>query len=267
MAMALAVYHVAAGMDVLLSQEEIHELLALAEVSAGGGQPLACVLCGKPIDVTATAEVNLGLAISMTGGGQQTPDLLVPAWTHPSCGGARVWAQGRLNAVRRAAGLPIWGDDPAPQGLAAGREPDWFASSRVRHHSTIYPLLIIQPGQLHPYGTLGHVADMLTMGLRPVDLTRDRIEEVAGWQVRMERGRVAEITRRGAGAWWRADAATGNVDVEWKKAGKARRQAVLLVLPPGWLTDDQRDPAELMLRACAEGATYGGLIPVRGSFF
>jgi hypothetical protein len=35
-AMALAVYHVAAGVDVLVSQEEIHEVLALAEGSAAG---------------------------------------------------------------------------------------------------------------------------------------------------------------------------------------------------------------------------------------
>ncbi|MCA2225866.1 hypothetical protein [Nonomuraea aurantiaca] len=46
--------------------------------------------------------------------------------------------------------------------VAAGREPDWFTSSRVRHHSTIYPLLVIQPGRLHPYGTLGH-------GWRPIE--------------------------------------------------------------------------------------------------
>ncbi|MFF0249960.1 hypothetical protein [Streptosporangium sandarakinum] len=268
--MAVAVYHVAAGVDVLVSQEEIHELLSLAEGSASSGRPVECALCDEPIDVTAAAEVNLGLAISQTGGGPESPGLLIPVWTHPACGRARIWAHAQLNAARRAAGLPIWGDDldsATPQSLDITREPDWFTFSRVRHQGAVYPLLVIQPGRFHPYGMSGHLADMLSMGLRRVDLMRDRIEEITGWQVRMERGRVAEITRRGAGAWWRADAATGDVDVEWKKAGKARRQVVLLVLPPGWLTDDQGDPTELMLRACAERAAYGGLVAVRGTFF
>ncbi|MEU7828493.1 MULTISPECIES: hypothetical protein [unclassified Nonomuraea] len=185
----LAIHHVAAGIDVLLSQENVSELLAQAEGIASGEWPLRCALCDKPIGVAVTAEVNLGLVISTTGG-PQSPDLVIPAWTHPSCGRARVWAQAALNAAPRDAGLPIWGDDPAPQGLDAGREPDWFTSSRVRHHNVIYPLLVVQPGQPHPYGAPGHVADMLTMGLRPVELTRERIDEVAGWQVRVAAGQL-----------------------------------------------------------------------------
>ncbi|MGW4412649.1 hypothetical protein ACWEJ6_52275 [Nonomuraea sp. NPDC004702] len=105
------------------------------------------------------------------------------------------------------------------------------------------------------------------MGLRPVDLTRGGIDEITGWQVRMERGRVTELTRRGAAAWWRADTTTGGVDVEWRKAAKARRQTVLLVLPPGWFAGDQDDITGQMLRACSEGVAFGGLIPVRGTIF
>ncbi|MEU1390042.1 MULTISPECIES: hypothetical protein [unclassified Nonomuraea] len=81
---------------------------------------------------------------------------------------------------------------------------------------------------------------------------RGGIDEITGWQVRMERGRVAELTRRGAAAWWRADATTGGVDIEWRKAAKARRQAVLLVLPPLRLTDDQSDLSGRMMQACAD---------------
>ncbi|MGW4412648.1 hypothetical protein ACWEJ6_52270 [Nonomuraea sp. NPDC004702] len=159
--MALAVYHVAAGADVLIGQEGIGELLALAENSPGGAHALECVLCDQPIDLTPGAEVNLGLAISQTGGGPDHPGLLLPAWTHPDCGRARVWAQAQLNAARLQAGLPVWGDDPVPQSTDPGRESDWFTSSRVRHRNTVFPLLVIQPGAIHPYGTPGHVADML----------------------------------------------------------------------------------------------------------
>ncbi|MEV4399014.1 hypothetical protein [Nonomuraea sp. NPDC049607] len=149
----------------------------------------------------------------------------------------------------------------------AGSEPDRGTSGSVRHRDAIFPLLVIQPGAFHPYGTPGYVADMLSMGLRPVDLTRGAIDEITGWQVRMERGRVAELTRRGTAAWWRADATTGGVDVEWRKAAKARRQMVLLVLPPGRPAGEQDDITGQMLRACSEGVASGGVIPVRGTFF
>ncbi|MEV4254070.1 hypothetical protein AB0J52_13005 [Spirillospora sp. NPDC049652] len=60
---------------------------------------------------------------------------------------------------------------------------------------------------------------------------------------------------------------TGIVDGQWRTVGKSRRAAVLVVLPPGWLTDQHLDdPSERMLQACTEQVATGGLMQLRGTF-
>ncbi|MCA2219913.1 hypothetical protein [Nonomuraea aurantiaca] len=109
----------AAGIDVLLSQENVSELLAQAEGIASGEWPLRCALCDKPIGVAVAAEVNLGLVISTTGG-PQSPDLVIPAWTHPSCGRARVWAPSMTSSAPATPHERAIRDRPA-RGPAGGQ--------------------------------------------------------------------------------------------------------------------------------------------------
>ncbi|MFC5183578.1 hypothetical protein EBO15_16560 [Actinomadura harenae] len=158
----------------------------------------------------------------------------MPVWTHPGCGRPRIWTAQQADAARHARGLPTGGAAPAPYSPGPYGQADWFTFSRVRLGRAVHPLLVVQPGQPNAHGSAGHYADMLSMGLRPVDLHRGRVEDVEAWTVHMDRGRIARITRRGAGAWWVADAGTGIVDGQWRAVGRSRRVVVLLVLPPGW---------------------------------
>ncbi len=63
----------------------------------------------------------------------------------------------------------------------------------------IHPLVVIQPGRPHPYGLQGHLAELLSYGVGPVDLSGAiPPPRLTGWRMRCEHGRLTAPMRRGA---------------------------------------------------------------------
>ncbi|MEV4254069.1 hypothetical protein AB0J52_13000, partial [Spirillospora sp. NPDC049652] len=117
---SVAVYYLAAGMDLFLDQSDVRTLLQMAE---SGTSPLVCWLCDDPIEVAASASVNLGLQIPV--GREDAP--LVPVWTHPGCGRPRIWTAQQVDAACHGRGLPVHGAAPTPPspGPRDQAEADW----------------------------------------------------------------------------------------------------------------------------------------------
>lgn len=159
------------------------------------------------------------------------------------------------------------------------REPSWSCRWPVRPYrrSTClnphghaagdcqHPMLVVQPGQPHEHGLDGWRADLLSYGLKPVDLNSPDPATVVEWQVRLERGRLTAITRSGAGS--RYEQAGGHpTPGEWRQAARRTRSVLLLVVPAGTV-DPTADPdgRASLARAGQAGNVLGGVVPVRGS--
>lgn len=267
-------YMVAPGVDQFLDEPAIGSLLQLAEASTTGGDPIVCHLCDECVDVAQVNPVHLGLATFTTSRG----DALTPVWTHPGCGPARIWTLEGLDEERARRGLstgmaaamagPTSATDESAQPPASGpreRAPDYTLGSVVQlPRRGIVPLLVIQPGEPHEHGLDGHMADLLSMGLKPVALDGRPIAEVPTWQVRVDRGRLTALTRSGAGTWYRQDGGHP-MSEEWRKAARKQRAALVIVLPAGTITDDGTDQRSALARAAEQGRALGGLMSIRGT--
>lgn len=273
-------YLTSAGMDHYLDQEELAALPQLAEQGAATGRPVICHLCDQAIDVLTDTEVHIGLAVLP--GPATDPDggPVVPVFTHSQCGAARVWSWAALAAERQRRSLPVAdhdrpsGEEDGPLASATAGGPareaeDLALFSMAQLTGGVYPLLVIEPGTPHPHGADGHHTDLLSAGLHPVDLSSPVAPDLPGWQLRLNGGRLAAITRSGAGAWYRSEPGHPTPGM-WRTRAREQRAALLLVVPPGTLgtgivagAEEERKAA--LARAAAAGRVLGGVLPVRGT--
>ncbi|GAA1613383.1 hypothetical protein GCM10009733_006840 [Nonomuraea maheshkhaliensis] len=270
----VAAYVLSPGVEHLLTEQERADLLRHAEASAVAGEPLTCMLCDYSADSAAEREIHVGLALRTLHRDGHNLDVLIPVWSHPRCARARIWAWAELEDERRRRGLPASDehDEPGPSPTAGSDttrtaemgEADYTLFSLARLTDSIHPLVVIQPGRPHPYGLQGHLAEMLSYGLGPVDLSGDiPPPRLADWQMRCDRGRLSALTRRGAGTWYRQ--ADGHpTPGEWRKAARAQRQALVLVLAPGTVADDGTDHRQA-LATVPDGHLLGGLMAITGT--
>ena len=256
-------YLMSAGMEELVGKKQLAALPQVAEASAAGGDPIVCHLCDESIDVLAESEVHIGLTIMPNSGGE----VVVPVWTHAGCGRTRVWAWSALAQERRRRGLEADEQFLPGNGRPAGtkRVEDFTMFSVARLSGGIFPLLVVQPGEPHEHGLDGWRADLLSYGLKPVDLNNPDPAVVPEWQARLERGRLTAITRSGAGTWY--EQAGGHpTPGEWRQAARRTRSVLLLVVPAGTIDPDaDPDGRASLARAAQAGNVLGGVVPVRGS--
>lgn len=257
-----------AGMDQYVTAEEMRLLVELGEASTTGGDPIICFLCDESIDVTAGAEVHIGLAL-FTNEHEGEPDACVPVWTHEHCGHARIWTSMALDAERHRRGLPTHRPQPDdnPRSDAAGEPAADYTLFSLAQLSDAgpTPLVVIQPGRPHEHGVAGHLADLVSQGLQPVDLSGQQPPaELPAWQLRTERGRLTAVTRSGAGAWYRQDGGHPTPG-EWRQAARKKRAALVLVVPAGTFPDDGTDHRAELAAAAAAGHVLGGLMSIRGT--
>lgn len=268
-------YVFSAGTDLYLTEQDQVALCKVGEASATGGEPIVCFLCDEPIDVTTESEVHVGLLPLQHDDGQA--ETIMPVLTHRGCGLARIWTPSELDAERARRGLSTGafspagpgastdGEDRADGGERAGGQEDFTMFSLVRLPAGIHPLLVIQPGRPHEHGLRAHLAELTSQGLRPVALDGSAApEEVAGWQIRTERGRLTALTRSGAGAWYRQEGGYP-LPGDWRKAARRRRAALVVVLPAGTLTDDGTDQRAALAAAARDGLALGGVMSIRGT--
>ncbi|WP_330269946.1 hypothetical protein [Streptomyces griseorubiginosus] len=261
-------YLMSAGMDQLLSVEEMQGLVEHAEKSAGTGDPVVCFLCDEPIDVAAESEVHVGLSTRTLKVDGRELDAVQPVWTHSGCGRTRIWPWPELMAERQRRGLYVAPDDRQPEKPATQgpRNADYTHFSVARQPGGgMVPLVLVEPGEHDEHGIEGHLAARLSEGFKPVDLTgATPFPVLDGWHLRCERGRMVSVMRAGGGAWYRQEggyATPGN----WRQAAR-QRKALLLVVPAGTVGDRQGDDwLTAVSRAAEAGHVLGGLVAVRGT--
>ncbi|MFC8220374.1 hypothetical protein ACFUTY_19640 [Streptomyces sp. NPDC057362] len=261
-------YLMSAGIDQLLSLEEMQGLVEHAEKSAVSGDPVVCFLCDAPIDVTAEPEVHVGVSTRTLAVDGRELDTVHPVWTHPGCGRTRIWPWPELMAERQRRGLYVAPEDrQAVKPTVPGpRNADYTHFSVARQPGGgMVPLVLVEPGEPDEYGIEGYLAARLSEGFKPVDLSGDRPFPVLdGWHLRCERGRMVSVMRAGGGAWYRQEggyATPGN----WRQAAR-QRKALLLVVPAGTVGDRQGDDwLAAVSRAAEAGHVLGGLVAVRGT--
>lgn len=265
---SLTAYLIGAGVEALLDREEIEGLCRHAEASGAGGDPIVCFLCDEPIDVLTEAEVHIGLSTRPARQSGREIELLMPVWTHGRCGRSRVWTPGQLDEEVRLRGLATAPGPEQPATPTGEVEEDYTMFSLAQVRGRIYPLLVVQPGSAHPHGLAGWRADLLSEGLRPVDLTgREEIPDAPYWQLRLERGRLTSITRSGAGQWYHQPGGHPTPS-EWRQAAreqKGERQALLVLVPHATFADDGSDHRGALAEAADAGLALGGMVRVRGS--
>ncbi|MFD3889982.1 hypothetical protein [Streptomyces microflavus] len=262
-------YLMSAGIDQLLSVEEMKGLIEDAEKSAVSGDLVVCFLCDKPVDVTAEREVHVGVSTrTVTTDGREL-DAVHPVWTHSGCGHSRIWPWPELMAERQRRGLYVAPEDrqPVQPTVPGPRNADYthFSVARQPGSGGMVPLVLVEPGEPHEYGIEGYLAARLSEGFKPVDLSGGQPFPVLdGWHLRCERGRMVSVMRAGGGAWYRQEggyATPGN----WRQAARGRK-ALFLVVPAGTVGDREGDEWLAAVRRAAEaGHVLGGLVAVRGT--
>jgi hypothetical protein len=257
-------YITSAGMDTYITDDEARALIQRTDAGASAGtDPIVCHLCDRPIEVLDEKEIHLGLTTLAA----PNDNVMMPVWTHAGCGRARNWAWTALAAERHRRGLPVNpGHFPTaePQGDRAGIGNDVLFSLAKLPGLGVCPMVVIQPGEPHEHGTDGHLADMLSIGLKPVDLSGKQPPAELPFQARMDAGRLASITRSGAGTWWEQSGGAATPG-DWRKAARAKRVVLLVVVPAGSLKDTETDSRPALVRAASAGHVLGGLAQVRGS--
>ncbi|QIP75452.1 hypothetical protein EZV63_36335 [Streptomyces sp. VN1] len=262
-------YLMSAGIDQLLSLEEVQGLVEHAEKSAVSGDPVVCFLCDEPIDVTAEPEVHVGVSTRTLAVDGRALDTVHPVWTHPGCGRTRIWPWPELMAERQRRGLYVAPEDRQPEkptAPAGTRNADYTRFGVARQPGGgMVPLVLVEPGEPDEYGIEGYLAARLSEGFKPVDLSGSQPFPVLdGWHLRCERGRMVSLMRAGGGAWYRQEggyATPGN----WRQAAR-QRKALFLVVPAGTVGDRQGDEwLAAVSRAAEAGHVLGGLVAVRGT--
>ncbi|WP_331720873.1 hypothetical protein OG306_40530 (plasmid) [Streptomyces sp. NBC_01241] len=261
-------YLMSAGIDQLLSVEEMQGLVEHAEKSAVSGDPVVCFLCDEPIDVTAEPEVHVGVSTRTLAVDGRQLDTVQPVWTHPGCGRTRIWPWPELMAERQRRGLYVAPEDRQPEKstVPGPRNADYTHFSVARQPGGgMVPLVLVEPGEPDEYGIEGYLAARLSEGFKPVDLGGGKpFPELDGWHLRCERGRMVSVMRAGGGAWYRQEggyATPGN----WRQAAR-QRKALFLVVPAGTVGDRQGDDwLAAVSRAAEAGHVLGGLVAVRGT--
>lgn len=129
----------------------------------------------------------------------------------------------------------------------------------------MHPLVVVQPGEPHEHGVDGHLADLLSDGLKSVDLSGATPPAELPWQLRCESGRLVRITRSGTGPWYEQPGGHPTPK-EWRKAARTQRRALLVVVPAGTIDPDtDPDGRAALAEASQAGHVLGGLVEVRGS--
>lgn len=262
-------YLLSAGIDQLLSQEEMQALIQHAEKSAAAGDAVECFLCDRPLDVTAEPEIHLGVAMrTLTLDGREL-DTVHPVFTHPACGHTRVWPWAELMAERQRRGLEVAAEDRQPERPAGRQHPrnaDYTTFSLARRPGGgMVPLVLIEPGEPDAYGAEGWLAARLSEGFKPVDLSgQEPFPKLDGWHLRCERGRLVSVMTASTGAWYRQEGGYATPG-EWRKAAR-QRSALLLVVLAGSVGERQGEQwLEAVSRAADAGHLLGGLVAVRGT--
>jgi hypothetical protein len=125
---------------------------------------------------------------------------------------------------------------------------------------------VLQPGLPHRFDTGGHITDLQSIGMRPVDIGTGLVDDLPDWEVRVERGVIAEIGSwdTAVGVWWPADPAGGTMTGDWKKVAAAARQVVVVALPPHWIGGEVFDLNQVLADAGRRQVSYGGIMQLRG---
>lgn len=183
--------------------------------------------------------------------------------THHGCAPGRVWAPTQLGAARLSRGRPTACGPVAPDDRP--RAADVLETAMSGGPGRVLPAIMYHPGAPYPHGLLGHLADRLTEGLPPLDLTGAvPAEDLPGWAVHVVAGRVTAVTHAdGTGLWW---ARPGGVPTsrEWRRAADATGRVYVGVMPGGEEPTDPGDVAALG-RAIRAGLVLGGIAVLAGT--
>jgi hypothetical protein len=230
----------------------------VAAALAAARRGMTCAVCDGGFDSAGGGPV---VGVRLDGPPGRGAHRALP--THAACGAGRVWAPGQLDAERVRRGR-------APEGGPA------VADDRPRGPDRLEPVMsgppgdelaavLFHPGAPYPHGLLGHLADRLSEGLPPLDLTgAAAAEDLPGWTVHVSRGRVAAISLgRGAGVWWASPGGCATFR-DWRRAAQERRRVLLGVLPPDEEPAGSSDTTVLG-RAIREGLVLGGVAALSGS--
>ncbi|MFD4320502.1 hypothetical protein [Streptomyces sp. NPDC058548] len=261
-------YLMSAGIDQLLSPDEMRGLVKHAEKSAVSGDPVVCFLCDEPVDVAAESEVHIGVSTRAVAVDGRELDTVHPVWTHPGCGRTRIWPWPELMAERQRRGLYVAPEDRQPEKptVPGPRNADYTHFSLVRKPGGgMVPLVLVEPGEPDEYGIEGYLAARLSEGFKPVDLSGGQPFPVLdGWHLRCERGRLVSVMRAGGGAWYRQEGGYATPG-EWRRAAR-QRTALFLVVPAGTVGERQGDDwLAAVSRAAGAGHVLGGVVAVRGT--
>ncbi|GJF30975.1 hypothetical protein KNE206_36750 [Kitasatospora sp. NE20-6] len=232
----------------------VRRLLGTAAPAAGG-----CAVCDGPLDPRRDDPVPGVLVDGPTGAQHRA------LHTHPACAPSRVWAPTQLDAARVGAGRAPVGGPVTPDDRPRAEDALVPAMSGGPGH--VRPAAVHHPGGPYPHGLLGHLADRLTEGLPPLDITGAvPAEDLPGWTVHVASGRIHAVTYdHGAAFWW---ARPGGVATsrEWRRAAHTTGVVWFVVLPGGEDTIAPGDTAALG-RAVRDGLVLGGIARLSGTVY